>query len=92
MEVKLEAWRARLRYLNQGITPAENITNEDVLLRQPFGGEILTERGGDEQVRLFREFGYPVLIMLARIVAQRAFGPAVDFLLGLLVARKPELG
>ncbi len=92
MVVKLEARRARLGYLNQGIAPAVDITDKHVLFDEPFGGKILAKRGGNEELRLLRKLGFPVLIVLARIVAQRALGPAVDFLFGLLVTRQPKVG
>ena len=92
MVVELEARRAWLRHLNQGIAPAVDITDKHVLFGEPFGGEILAKRGGNEEVRLLGEFGFPVLIVFTRVVAQRAIGPAVDFLFGLLVTRKPEVG
>ena len=92
MVVELEARRARLRHLNQGIAPAVDITNKHVLFGEPFSGEIFTKRGSNEEIRLLGELRLPVLIVLARIVAQRALRPAVDLLFGLLVARKPEVG
>ena len=92
MVVKFEARRARLRHLNQGVAPAEDIADKYVSLSQPFGGEVLAKGGGDKEVCLLGKFGFPVLIVLARIVAKRAFGSAVDLLFGLLVTRQANLG
>ena len=92
MVVELEARRARLGDLDQGIAPAVDIANKHVLFGQPFGGEVLAKRGGDKEVRLLGELGSPVLIVFARVVTQRAIGSAVDFLFGLLVTRKSEVG
>lgn len=69
VEVKLEAWRARLRHLDQRLAPAEDVADIHVLLRQPDGREILAKRRRDKQCRLVREIPRPLGVMLTGIVA-----------------------
>ncbi|MNP51373.1 hypothetical protein D3C76_1456840 [compost metagenome] len=88
MVVKLKARRARLRDLNQRIAPAKNVADKDVFLGQTLGRQILTKCWRNKKLCLLGEFPRPVRVVLARIMAQRALRPAVDFFLGLLIPRQ----
>ncbi len=79
--IKVAARRARLADLDDGIAPAKAVTNTHLALIETARGEIFAEcrRAKRRQIRIQIA---PVAVVLDRVMAETAIGPAMKAPIG----------
>src|SRR5699024_9442230 len=92
MKVEFIARRARLRYLNDRITPAVDIAYKGIRFSHAERGDIFPKTGCDKIIGKSGIGRLPIGVMLARIVAQRSIRSAMETFFSLLIADEPEFG